>query len=163
MFDMKIPSRSLATRSKGAPSISARPRSPRTPDPTPDPGIFQELIANRLRAMQKHIRSGRAKQVLLHAIVLANILSPEDPAASTVRDMVSQAQGLFMRGSRRLAEQRLQNAIDHWCTNSMQSLPVGSTHRYRGMAGAGLLANAAESSTLASVAPRLPKGRAARA
>jgi hypothetical protein len=64
--------------------------------------------------MLKQIHSGRASQVLLHTAVIAGTLNLGYPDAETVRDMVHEAQALFMRGNRHLAEKRLRDAITAW-------------------------------------------------
>ncbi len=64
--------------------------------------------------MLKQIHSGHASQVLLHTAVIASTLNLGYPDAQTVRDMVHEAQALFLRGNRHLAEKRIQDAIDAW-------------------------------------------------
>jgi len=64
--------------------------------------------------MLKQIHRGRASQVLLHTAVIAGTLNLGYPDAETVRDMVHEAQALFMRGNRHLAEKRLRDAITAW-------------------------------------------------
>lgn len=82
--------------------------------------VSKELIGDRLLCMLEHIRCGRAEQVLLHAILFANVLSFACPGAQKLRDAVQEAQALFMRGKRHLAEQRLEEAVPFW---------TGRTHR----------------------------------
>jgi len=89
------------------------------------PTISQELIADRLGCMLKQIRGGRTSQVLLHTAVIASTLNLGYPNAQTVRDMVHEAQALFMRGHRHLAEKRIQAAIDTWDTSQKQTGRVG--------------------------------------
>ena len=83
--------------------------------------------------MLKHIRSGRTSQVLLHTAVIASTLNLGYPNARTVRDMVHEAQALFMRGNRHLAEKRIQDAIDTWDTSQKQNGRVGLA-RFRSQA-----------------------------
>ena len=73
--------------------------------------ISRELVADRLRCMLEHIRSGRANQVRLHTIAIASVLKPVSPSAEAVRDLVREAQGLFIRGNAGLAEQRLHGVL----------------------------------------------------
>ena len=75
--------------------------------------------------MLKQIRSGRTSQVLLHTAVIASTLNVGYPDAQTVRDLVHEAQALFMRGNRHMAEKRLQNAIDTWDTGQGQTSRIG--------------------------------------
>jgi len=75
--------------------------------------------------MLKQIRRGRASQVVLHTAVIAITLDLEYPNAQTVRDMVHEAQALFMRGNRHLAEKRIQDAIDTWGASQRQTSRVG--------------------------------------
>ena len=83
--------------------------------------VCKELIGDRLVCMLEHIRCGRAEQVLLHAILFANVLSLDCPGAQKLRDAVQEAQALFMRGKGHLAEQRLEEALPFWTS--------GQTHR----------------------------------
>jgi hypothetical protein len=76
--------------------------------------VSKELIGDRLVCMLEHIRCGRAEQVLLHAILFANVLSLDCPGAQKLRDAVQEAQALFMRGKGHLAEQRLEEAVPFW-------------------------------------------------
>lgn len=87
--------------------------------------ISRELIADRLACMLKQIHRGRASQVLLHTAVIASTLNVGYPDAQTVRDLVHEAQALFMRGNRHMAEKRLQNAIDTWDTGQGQTSRIG--------------------------------------
>jgi hypothetical protein len=81
--------------------------------------------------MLKQIHSGRASQVLLHTAVIAGTLNLEYPNAQAVRDMVHEAQALFIRGNRHLAEKRIRDAIDTWDTGQRQTSRVGSRLRSR--------------------------------
>jgi hypothetical protein len=74
--------------------------------------------------MLKQIHSGHASQVLLHAAVIASQLNLGYPDAQTVRDMVHEAQALFLRGNRHLAEKRIQDAIDAWGAGQGQTSRV---------------------------------------
>ncbi len=73
--------------------------------------ISRELVADRLRCMLEHIHRGRTRQVLLHSIAVASALTPVSPSVEAIRDFVEQAQGLFLRGDIRLAEERLHEAL----------------------------------------------------
>ena len=107
---------------------AAGTRKQRSRDQTGRFMISQELIADRLRCMLEHIRSCRTRQVLLHTIVIASALNPGFPNGQTVRDMVHEAQALFMRGNRRLAEQRLHDALNRLGNSQEQTLRVGLSH-----------------------------------
>ena len=78
------------------------------------PMVSKELIGDRLVCMLEHIRCGRAEQVLLHAILFANVLSLDCPGAQKLRDTVQEAQALFMLGKGHLAEERLEEAVPFW-------------------------------------------------
>jgi hypothetical protein len=75
--------------------------------------------------MLKQIHSGRASQVLLHTAVIASQLNLGYPDAQTVRDMVHEAQALFLRGNRHLAEKRIRDAINAWGPGQGQTSRVG--------------------------------------
>jgi hypothetical protein len=91
--------------------------------------ISEELIADRLACMLAHIRSGRSNQVLLHATLLANMLSDEHPHAQAIRDVLYEVLTLFVRGNTSLACQRLQRAIDRFVVNPRPPLPIGAAAR----------------------------------
>jgi hypothetical protein len=90
-----------------------------------DPGLVsEELIADRLRCMLAQIRSGRTRQVLLHTVLIANMLSRAYPNAKAVRDTVYEALTLFLRGNAILSAQRLQRAIDRFAMHSGATVPA---------------------------------------
>lgn len=92
--------------------------------------ISEELIADRLRCMQAQIRSGCTTQVLLHAITIANMLSPEYPHARAVREIVCEALTLFVGGHPLLASKRLHAAIAYFPGDKTRPLP-GNVSRAR--------------------------------
>ena len=79
--------------------------------------ISRELVADRLRCMLEHIHTGDAQQVLLHTSAIAGALTPMSPSVEAMRDSVQEAQGLFLRGDIRLAEETLREALDRLTTN----------------------------------------------
>jgi hypothetical protein len=67
--------------------------------------------------MLEHIHTGHAQQVLLHTSAIASTLTPMSPSVEAMRDSVREAQGLFLRGEIRSAEETLREALDYLATN----------------------------------------------
>jgi hypothetical protein len=98
-------------------------RKRRSRDQTKSFLISRELVADRLRCMLEHVHSGNANQVILHTIAVANVLKPVSPSDEAVRDLVQEAQGLFMRGNAGSAEQRLHGVLTLVVGSSNVSTP----------------------------------------
>ena len=88
--------------------------------------VSRELVTDRLLCMLEQMRCGSAHQVLLHTIFFANVLSLAYPDTQTLRDLIQQAQALFMRGNCHLAEQRLGEAIRFWTSGQMHRVVAAS-------------------------------------
>jgi anthranilate/para-aminobenzoate synthase component I len=73
--------------------------------------ISRELVTDRVRCMLRHVQRGDIYQVVLHTVAITAVLTPQSARAECIRDLVQEAQGLFMRGASRRAEQRLQEAL----------------------------------------------------